>query len=609
VKIMGTKYCGHDSAICVLDTKKKSIFAMSTERVTRIKHDQLDITPILAKYKFSNIDYLAHSYSDFADKGKDGELREKMTYNKDIEKALREIIKPSYIKDLNISRIKKNKAIFKALFTNLTSVRNYYAAKVKRALVKETPEGNRKAFIYYIKKNLNNFNLKPKKILFYEHHLCHAIPSYYLSYFNGKKAIAMTIDGQGDGFFSKAYLFESAENFKLIGQSSADFIGGGDRFLSIGRIYSLFTMAMGLRPNSDEGKVEALAAFGIADKDLLSLLKNATHIDKTLLNINFNIQAIKYFYDIEWLKEKRKKVGDENFCASVQTYLEDTVVDYLNAIYKKYPYNNLCLSGGVAANIIMSLHIYERTNFKNIYVLPPMGDEGLAIGSAILTAIDLKKDVSWLRDFKMPYFGDSYTRQEVMQALKTFENISIEDIDKNWPEEAAKSVAEGKICSFFHGRMEFGPRALGNRSIVADPGRDDIRQRINLTVKRRPNYQPFCPSILEEERERLFNNSFSHKHMAIAFRMKEKYIKDLPCAVHVDGTARPQFVEKEDNPNYYRYLKALKGITGYGVSLNTSFNLHGRTIVRTPHNAVVDFIDCNIDELFIEGYRVKRIND
>ena len=606
---MGTKYCGHDSAICVLDTKKKSIFAMSTERVTRIKHDQLDITPILAKYKFSNIDYLAHSYSDFADKGKDGELREKMTYNKDIEKALREIIKPSYIKDLNISRIKKNKAIFKALFTNLTSVRNYYAAKVKRALVKETPEGNRKAFIYYIKKNLNNFNLKPKKILFYEHHLCHAIPSYYLSYFNGKKAIAMTIDGQGDGFFSKAYLFESAENFKLIGQSSADFIGGGDRFLSIGRIYSLFTMAMGLRPNSDEGKVEALAAFGIADKDLLSLLKNATHIDKTLLNINFNIQAIKYFYDIEWLKEKRKKVGDENFCASVQTYLEDTVVDYLNAIYKKYPLNNLCLSGGVAANIIMSLHIYERTNFKNIYVLPPMGDEGLAIGSAILTAIDLKKDVSWLRDFKMPYFGDSYTRQEVMQALKTFENISIEDIDKNWPEEAAKSVAEGKICSFFHGRMEFGPRALGNRSIVADPGRDDIRQRINLTVKRRPNYQPFCPSILEEERERLFNNSFSHKHMAIAFRMKEKYIKDLPCAVHVDGTARPQFVEKEDNPNYYRYLKALKGITGYGVSLNTSFNLHGRTIVRTPHNAVVDFIDCNIDELFIEGYRVKRIND
>jgi carbamoyltransferase len=157
--------------------------------------------------------------------------------------------------------------------------------------------------------------------------------------------------------------------------------------------------------------------------------------------------------------------------------------------------------------------------------------------------------------------------------------------------------------------MEFGPRALGNRSIIASPMFDDTRHRINSTVKRRPNYQPFCPSILEEERERLFNNSFSHKHMAIAFRMKDEFIKDLPCAVHVDGTSRPQFVEKEDNSNYYRYLKALKDLTGYGVSLNTSFNLHGRTIVRTPKDAVIDFIDCNIDELFIEGFRVKRKNE
>jgi len=606
MKIMGTKYCGHDSALCLLDTNEKSIFAMSTERVTRIKHDQLDITPILEKFKFSRIDYVAHSYSDFEDKAQDGELREKMIYNKDIEKALRIIIKPSYIQDLNISRIKKNMAIFRALFTDFSAVKSYYSAKFKRSLVNETPEGNKKAFVEYIKINFKKFGLRPKKVLFYEHHLCHAIPSYYLSPFNGEKVIAMTIDGQGDGFFSKIYFFEGTKSFKLIGQSSADFIGGGDRFLSIGRIYNLFTQAMDLRPNSDEGKVEALAAFGSADKDLLTLLNNATNIDKNSLSIEFDIQKIQYFYDIEWLKNQRQKIGDENFCATVQSYLEDTVVDYLNAVYKKYPINNLCLSGGVAANIIMSLQIYERTNFKNIYVLPPMGDEGLAIGSAILAAIDLDQDVAWLRDFKMPYFGDSYTREEVKLALQKFNNISFEDVEKNWPEEAAKSVAKGKICALFHGRMEFGPRALGNRSIVADPGQDNIRQRINSTVKRRPSYQPFCPSILEEDRVRLFKDSFAHKHMAIAFRMKEEFISDLPCAVHVDGTARPQFVEEEDNPNYYRYLKALKELTGYGVSLNTSFNLHGRTIVRTPHDAVVDFIDCNIDELYIEGFRVKR---
>jgi carbamoyltransferase len=274
--------------------------------------------------------------------------------------------------------------------------------------------------------------------LFYEHHLCHAIPSYYLSPFNGKQAIAMTIDGQGDGFFSKIYFFEGAEDFKLIGKSSADYIGGGDRFLSIGRIYNLFTQAMDLRPNSDEGKVEALAAFGSADKDLLLLLKNATNIDKNSLSIKFHVQEIQYFYDLDWLKKQREKIGDENFCATVQGFLEDTLVEYLEAVYQKYPISNLCLSGGVAANIIMSLHIYERTNFKNIYVLPPMGDEGLAIGSAILTAIDLKEDVSWLRNFKMPYFGDSYSREQVKLTLQGFDNIIFEDLKKNWPEEAAK---------------------------------------------------------------------------------------------------------------------------------------------------------------------------
>ena len=606
MKIVGTKYCGHDSALCILDTEKKTVFAMSTERVTRIKHDFLDISPILSKYKFDSVDYLAHSYNDFEDKGHDGELREKMTYNKDIEKAIRSIVKPTYIKDLNVSRSEKNKLIFKSLFTNFSAVKAYYGAKFKRALVKETPEGNRQAFTSYIKNNFNKYNLYPKEVFFYEHHLCHAIPSYYLSPFNGNESLALTLDGQGDGFFSKLYSFKNDTEYKLIGQSSADFLGSGDRYLSIGRIYNYFTQAMDLRPNSDEGKVEALAAFGKADKDLLAKLKEATLIDKDSLSINYDIDKILPFYDIDFLKQQRTKMGDENFCAVVQTYLEDTIVDYLNFAYEKHPISNLCLSGGVAANIIMSLNIYERTSFKHIYVLPPMGDDGLAIGSAILTALEAEEDVSWLKDYVMPYFGDEYNREQVKSALDTFDNIVVEDLEDTWPEEAAKSVAAGKICSLFHGKMEFGPRALGNRSIIGNPMLEDTRQRINSTVKRRPSYQPFCPSILEEERERLFKDSFPHKHMAIAFRMKKEHIKNLPCAVHVDGTARPQFVEEEDNPNYYRYLKELKNIMGYGVSLNTSFNLHGRTIVRTPQDAVVDFIDCNLDELFIEGYRVTR---
>jgi carbamoyltransferase len=154
--------------------------------------------------------------------------------------------------------------------------------------------------------------------------------------------------------------------------------------------------------------------------------------------------------------------------------------------------------------------------------------------------------------------------------------------------------------------MEFGPRALGNRSILANPTDPATKDRINLTVKRRPKYQPFCPSILEEERKRLFEESFPHKHMAIGFRVKKEYHDKIPSAIHVDGTARPQFVEERDNPDYYRLLKEVKSLTGFGVVINTSFNLHGRTIVHTADDALLDFIDCNIDELYIEGYRVVR---
>ncbi|WP_335334132.1 carbamoyltransferase N-terminal domain-containing protein [Candidatus Pseudothioglobus singularis] len=303
MKIMGTKYCGHDSALCLIDTEEKTIFAMSTERVTRIKHDYLDITPILEEYMFDYVDFVSHSYNDFEDKGNDGELREKMTYNKDIEKAIRLIVKPKYIKDLRITRSRKNKLIFKSLFRNFKAVRMYYFAKIQRALISETTLGNKIAFTNYIKRNFSLFKLYPKEVFYFDHHLCHAIPSYCLSPFSEKKAIALTIDGQGDGFFSKLYLFNSANDYELIGHSEANLIGDGDRFSSIGRIYNYFTQAMDLHPNSDEGKVEALAAFGVADQKLLNELKNTTKIDSTNLCINYDAKKLNLFFDINFFKK------------------------------------------------------------------------------------------------------------------------------------------------------------------------------------------------------------------------------------------------------------------------------------------------------------------
>ena len=510
MRIVGTKFYGHESALCLLDTREKTVFAMSTERVTRIKHDSIGISPILQAYDFKDIDCVTHSMADFENKGKDNELRGKMTCNKDLELLIRSFYNPLYIKDLNITKKTRKKIILKSIISNFPGVVKYYLIRLKRALIIENALKNKVTLTKYIRKTFNKFNLFPKEIEFIDHHLCHSSAAYFLSPYNSEKALSLTIDGKGDGFFSKLYLF-NGNNHELIGESYASFFGGGDHcYLSIGHIYQNFTEAMDLRANNDEGKVEALAAFGVADQDLLNQLKDATIIDSDSLSINFDINKIKPFYDINYLKAKRSNLGDENFCAVVQNYLEDTIVDYLNFAYEKYPIKNLCLSGGVAANIIMSLNIYEKTHFKNIYVLPPMGDEGTALGGAILKATQLNKDVSWLKDYVMPYFGDEYSREQVKSALDTFDSIIVEDQNSKWPEEAAKSVAEGKICSLFHGRMEFGPRALGNRSIIGSPMIEDTRQRINSTVKRRPSYQPFCPSILEEERKRLFKNSFSH---------------------------------------------------------------------------------------------------
>jgi carbamoyltransferase len=154
--------------------------------------------------------------------------------------------------------------------------------------------------------------------------------------------------------------------------------------------------------------------------------------------------------------------------------------------------------------------------------------------------------------------------------------------------------------------MEWGPRALGNRSIVADCRSEEITKKINGSIKNRPFFQPYCPSILEEERERLFEKSYPNKHMTCAFRMRQEHRNNIPASVHVDGTGRAQFVEEKDNPMYFRYLKELKKLTGYGVSINTSFNKHGRTIVETPKDAIQDFLDTNMDFVMIEGYLVTR---
>lgn len=611
MRILGAKFFHHDSAVFLLDCENQEVFAMSTERVTRIKHDNIDISYVLKAYpdRFRDIDWVCHSFSD-SDKAGNiyADLCRSNIFAIKHLRNYRDLVKPAYIKDLNIGRSQKFTKLMLSIFTRPYQVwLSLYYYCVSRAVSDRDTEKNKESVLNFIVDTLSECGIKSAEIDLLDHHLCHAVASYYFSEFVGEQALCLTLDGAGDGFFSKAFIVENGR-FISVGESRnvrlLDDLS--DHMTSVGGVYMRFTEAMDLHPGSDEGKVEARAAYGEPDPKLYKLLRKMTVIEND--SIIFDTAIISKIYDGEYLRAERLRMGDESFCASAQKWLEDTVVDYLLVLSRKYPeVNKLALSGGVAANIIMSLNIYERTPFREIFVLPFMADDGASAGAAIIKAMELGQDVSWLKQIKMPYLGDCYDRNNILKALdECGDKIVYEDLGDNWQIQAADDLYQKKVLAFFQGAMEFGPRALGNRSIIANPTDPNTTDRINSTVKRRPWYQPFCPSILEEERERLFEDSFSHKHMAIAFRLKEEYRESLPCAVHVDGTARPQFISEEDNPAYWNFLKEVKSRTGYGVVINTSFNLHGRTIVRTPQDALRDYIDCGIDVMYIEGFRVGR---
>jgi len=614
MKILGTKFFGQDSAVFYIDTDKKQLFAINSDRVSRIKKDNYDISPALDQYTkhyFQNIDELSYSFANYD--GNDAVLETKGTsyYWLNYQRLLRKITKPRYRSDLNQKYNLAQKLLIYSCFILIPKifyyqfVRDYYW---KKHINNDLPgDFHFRMIDRYIRETLSRYEIEPKKIKYHDHHTCHAFSAYYSSEFAyTEKSVVFTLDEHGDECFSKLFVFDK-NKFKEYRKSKVKTFwqDGRVHVTSIADVYSNFTEAVGLIRSTDEGKVEALAAYGQIDKELLNdLMEMISIVD---LRFEFDLDKYKKLSRIKTLIEIKERIGEKNFCATVQHWLEELSVEYLNQAHESLKIDNLCLAGGVTANVIMNHKIYENTPFKKLHIVPAMGDEGSAMGAAIISAIENGEDLSWLKDSIMPYYGPSYDEDSIKNAISQFPNkIKSEKLGDQWHITAAESICNNLVIGIFHGRMEFGPRALGNRSILANAQNPEIRDRINSLIKRRAYYQPFCPSVLENERERLFDNSYKHKHMATAFLMKKEYQKQLPSAVHVDGTSRPQFVESSDNPEYYKLLEEVKSISGFGVIINTSFNLHGRPVVNTPIDAIVDFLDCNMDELYLEGYKITR---
>ena len=609
MKIIGTKYSGLESALSFFDTSKNDFFALQSDRVSRIKKDNIDIDELL-KYLISRnlipkkIDIVSIPFSKFT--GEDGilEMQSPTFFFLKKEKIARQYTQPKYFKDLLEIESKTKLKIFldvrwqyysilHKLFSNFRKIEN-----LNKFFVKKT-----------IKDLFKNNNIEISKIEFYDHHLSHAASCLTIDNFNKKETnYVFVLDEHGDEKHSSFFKWSNG-NFELISSSKTIKIFKDSRayMTSIGSLYSNFTEALDLRRSVDEGKVEALAAYGLPNKNLLKILRKIITINNDKLNFSIDENLFQKFLTLKKLKNFRKIIGDKNFAATIQNFLEEIVIEILSLYKSIYNFDKIYFAGGVFANVILSYKIYEALNLKCVNVVPYMGDEGAAVGSSVLSLINNGEDFSKIKNISMPYIGDSYTDDETLKILKLYEQkINFEYLKDNWINEAANALKENKIIGNFFGNIEFGPRALGQRSILANPFFEDTRDKINLQIKKRPWYQPLCPSILEEDREEIFEKSFNHKFMSTAFKAKSQFKDIMSSALHVDLTARPQFVNKDSNPSFWLLLKKIKEKHGFGVVLNTSFNLHGRTNVLRPEDAIVDFLDCNLDQLYINGYKVIK---
>ncbi len=607
---IGIKYYGHDSAIFSIDPAHQVQFGLATERVTRYKHDTLFPIPALNRMiAYKEIDPTQikkiHLGSCFICQGS-----EKLPIHVYEQNLLeRELFNAPYVKDFETKLAQFHKMPDQEKLEVFSSpVGNKYLqiTEDQTLITLDQHFENRLAKIF------PNATIE---LSHFDHEYCHAVSAYYSSPF--ETALVFAFDGYGDDqYFSRVYHVERGE-FKEIGNSRSDVRAltfksstqSVTHECSIGGLYSYFTYLLGFRPDSDEGKVEALAAFGQWNNDLFNTLNGLVSLDKNG-SIKIDHRATEQELSLDKMETLLQKMKKEDVAAAIQKFLEKILLQYVSYYIEKTGIRKICLSGGVAANVIANMHINDELA-EEIFITPAMADDGAAQGAAILSLLEngySYNELKWLQAQVMPYWGTAYSQDDVERAVDEFSSeITVVDRTNDWPELVAEFITHGEVGAIFQGRMEWGPRALGNRSIVADVRDPEIQNKINGQIKNRPWFQPFCPSILEEEREQLFEHAYSNKHMTIAFKMKPEFREILPGAIHVDGTARAQFVSEEDNLNYYRLIKKVKEITGYGVILNTSFNKHGRTIVESPKDAIRDFLDTNMDFLVLEGYICRRI--
>ena len=443
-----------------------------------------------------------------------------------------------------------------------------------------------------------------------EHHLAHASSAYHLSGFEEKTAI-MTIDGKGE--YATTF-FGYGENGKI--HRLKEFYDPD----SISGVYGAITEFLGFEMLDGEYKVMGMAPYGDPGKYDLSPLMQVTpqgfKVDTRLVNtVGLRRHKDKdksfYFSDklIEWLGPRRHgDVADEpyvHYAASMQKLFEDVSLElmerYLGEVLQDT--GKLAFAGGGALNVKLNQRIVARDDVKEMFVQPASGDSGTSLGAATWVATQ-RGDVCSRMDHV--YLGPGYSNDDCLQALQTrSEKPEFRKLD-DVVSETADVLAAGNPVAWFQGRMEFGPRALGGRSILGCPNAPGIADRINEQIKFRERWRPFCPSVLDEVAADIIQTEHPAPFMTITFDVNEAWKDRIPEVVHEDGTARVQIVTKAAHPRYHALLKAMEQRTGNGVLLNTSLNRRGEPVVCTPDDALNMFYGSDLEYLVLEDYLVTK---
>ncbi len=601
-KILGISAFYHDSAASLL-INSEIIAAAQEERFSRKKHD--------SSFPFNSIKYV---------------LKERKLNLNDVDYVI------FYEKPLlKFERLLKTyvSSAPKGIQSYMRSIPLWLGEKIFQ-----------KKMIYHdlkkIDKNFNGYN----KIKFSEHHFSHAASAFYPSPF--KEAIILTLDGVG----------EKATTTIAIGRENKIEIKKEIHFPhSLGLLYSAFTYYLGFKVNSGEYKVMGLAPYGVP-KFKEKILKNLVEVREDgsfFLNMKyFNYQTgfTMISENFSKLFEKPVRKRDQmltqfhmDLAASIQVVLEEIILKICENVKMEYGITNLCLAGGVALNCVANGKILKKGIFENIWIQPAAGDAGGSLGAALgywYQDLDMERVINKDDEMKGSFLGPKFDNNEIQKVLDSLNANYHKRNDNELFDEVAINLKNNKTVGWFQGRMEFGPRALGGRSILGNPQSEKMQKELNLKIKFRESFRPFAPSIINEEVSNWFEIKEKSPYMLLVANVKKnKQIEmnseeknlfgidklnikrsSVPAITHVDYSSRIQTVHKETNPRFHKLINTFKNLTGCPILVNTSFNIRGEPIVGNVEDAFKCFMGTNLDILVCENFILfkdeqdkKLIND